>query len=188
MDIQGEYRIGVPRQQVWDALTDAEILKQCIPGCEEMQKVSDTEYKAVVIAAIGPVKAAFRTNLELTKLNPPLSYTLVGESKGGAAGFGRGSADISLEETYGATLLHYEADFTVGGKLAQVGSRLVVGVTRKIADDFFGKFSSILDSGAQKVLTEQDQLLAEGRATRNRILAIAGAIAVVLLLFWFFGR
>ncbi len=188
MDIQGEYRIGVPRQQVWDALTDAEVLKQCIPGCEEMQKVSDTEYKAVVTAAIGPVKAVFRTKMELTKLNPPLSYTLVGESKGGAAGFGRGSADISLEEMDGATLLHYEADFKVGGKLAQVGSRLVVGVTRKIADDFFGKFSSILDSGAQKVLTEQDKLLAERRTSRIRILAIAGAIAVVLLLFWFFGR
>jgi carbon monoxide dehydrogenase subunit G len=184
LNIQGEYRIGVSRQQVFDAITDPEILKKCIPGCEEMQQVSDTEYKAVIKARIGPVKASFKTSMELKNLNPPESFTLAGEGKGGVAGFGRGSADITLDETDGATHLRYEADLKVGGKLAQVGSRLVVGVTRKIADEFFGSFSSILDAGAEKVETEQDRLQAQKRAARKRTMMIMGPILMLLLIYW----
>ena len=172
MNIQGEYKIGVSRQQVFDAITDPEILKKCIPGCEELEQISETEYKALIKATIGPVKASFKTSMELKNLNPPESFTLAGEGKGGVAGFGRGSADITLEESDGATHLRYVAELKVGGKLAQVGSRLVLGVTRKIADEFFGTFSSILDSGAEKVETDQDKLLAEKRATRKRIMMI----------------
>jgi carbon monoxide dehydrogenase subunit G len=185
VDIQGEYKIGVPRQRVFDAMMDPEILQKCIPGCEEMEMVSDTEYKAVIKASIGPVKAAFKTSMKLENLSPPASFTLSGEGKGGVAGFGRGSADITLDETDGVTHLRYEANLKVGGKLAQVGSRLVSGVTRKIADDFFGTFSSILDSGAEKVETEQDRILAGKRATRNKVLMIAGLIVVLLLIYWF---
>jgi carbon monoxide dehydrogenase subunit G len=184
LNIQGEYKIGVPRQQVFDAITDPEILKKCIPGCEELEQISDTGYKAVIKATIGPVKAAFKTSMELKNLNPPESFTLAGEGKGGVAGFGRGSADIALEESDGSTHLRYEADLKVGGKLAQVGSRLVLGVTRKIADEFFGTFSSILDSGAEKVETDQDKLLAEKRGTRKRIMMIVGPILVLLLIYW----
>jgi len=184
LNIQGEYKIGVSRQQVFDAITDPEILQKCIPGCEEMEQISDTQYKAVITATIGPVKARFKTSMELKNLNPPQSFTLAGEGKGGVAGFGRGSADITLDESEGATHLHYEADLKVGGKLAQVGSRLVVGVTRKIADEFFGTFSSILDAGAEKVETEQDRRLAELRASRKRIMMIAGPILMLLLIYW----
>lgn len=188
MNIQGEYKIGVSSQQVFDAITDPEILKQCIPGCEELEQISDTEYKAVIKATIGPVKARFKTKMELKNLNPPASFTLAGEGKGGVAGFGRGSADITLEESDGATHLRYEANLKVGGKLAQVGSRLVLGVTRKIADEFFGSFSSILDSGAQKVETEQDRLLADKQATTKKMLMIAGSIAALLLIYWFIAK
>ena len=184
MNIQGEYKIGVSRQQVFDAITDPEILKKCIPGCEEMEQLSDTEYKAVIKATIGPVKASFKTSMELKNLNPPESFTLAGEGKGGVAGFGRGSADITLEASDDATHLRYEAELKVGGKLAQVGSRLVLGVTRKIADEFFGTFSSILDAGAEKVETDQDRLLAEKRTTRKRIMMIAGPILLSLLIYW----
>jgi carbon monoxide dehydrogenase subunit G len=184
LNIQGEYKIGVPRQQVFDAIIDPEVLKKCIPGCEELQQVSDTQYKAVIKASIGPVRAAFKTSMELKNLNPPASFTLAGEGKGGVAGFGRGSADITLDESDGATHLHYEADLKVGGKLAQVGSRLVVGVTRKMADEFFGTFSSILDAGAEKVETEEDKLLAEKSAIRKRVIVIVGPILMLLLVYW----
>lgn len=188
MDIQGEYKIGVPREQVWDALNDADTLKQCIPGCTEMAKTSDTEYQAKVIAAIGPVKATFKTKMQVSNLNPPESYTLTGDSKGGAAGFGRGSADIRLLEEAGTTTLHYEADFKVGGKLAQVGSRLVVGVTRKIADDFFGTFSSLLDAEAEKVVTERDRELAARNARRNTIMMTVGVVIAVAVAAWYWLR
>ena len=133
-DIGGRYAIRCPRERVWQALNDPEMLEACIPGCESLEKISDTELEVRIMAAIGPVKARFNTRLTLENLEPPESYTLVGESKAGAAGFGRGSADVTLAEADGGTLLSYAADFRVGGKLAQVGSRLVLGATRKTAD------------------------------------------------------
>lgn len=148
-----------------------------------MERISDTEYRAVIKATIGPVKAAFKTLMELKNLNPPASFTLAGEGKGGVAGFGRGSADITLEESDGITHLRYEADLKVGGKLAQVGSRLVLGVSRKIANEFFGTFSSILDADAEKVETDQDRLLAGKMAKRKRIMMIVGPILLLLLIY-----
>ena len=182
MEITGEYRIGASRDRVWKALNDPEMLEKCIPGCESMEKISDTEFAAKVMAAIGPVKARFDTTLSLENLKPPESYTLVGESKAGAAGFGRGSADVRLDAADGGTLRSYSADFKVGGKLAQVGSRLVLGATRKTADDFFGKFSRELDPGAEKVDTpEKDRVVA------RTWLAVGGAL-LVLLIWWFLLR
>ncbi len=184
MEIKGEYQIASRREDVYLALNDPEMLKKCIPGCESLEKISETELTATVMAAIGPVRARFNTKLSLENLNPPESYTLVGESKAGAAGFGRGSADVTLAETDGGTLLSYVADFKVGGKLAQVGSRLVVGATRKMADDFFGKFSRELDPGAQRV----DEDAADGGIlTAKTWLAVAGAV-IVLLIWWFLLR
>lgn len=184
MEITGEYQLASSREQVWAALNDPEMLKKCIPGCESLEQVSATELNAKVMAAIGPVKARFLTKLTLEDLNPPESYTLVGESKAGAAGFGRGSARVSLSENDAGTLLSYSADFKVGGKLAQVGSRLVLGATRKTADDFFGKFSRELDPEAERV-TESD----DDRATTDKKtwLAVGGAV-VVLLVLWLLFR
>ena len=146
MDITGEYKIAAPPERVWEALNDPEILRQAIPGCEEITALSATEIEAVIVSKIGPVKATFKSLLTITNLNPPSSYTLSGKGKGGVAGFGRGSADVTLSPDGNETILSYTADFSVGGKLAQVGSRLIVAATRKIADDFFAKFSQLLNA------------------------------------------
>ena len=184
MEIKGEYQIDSGREAVWLALNDPEMLRKCIPGCESLEKISDTELTAKVMAAIGPVRARFNTSLSLENLNPPESYTLVGESKAGAAGFGRGSANVTLTENDGGTLLSYTADFRVGGKLAQVGSRLVLGATRKTADDFFGKFSREMDPGAERVVADD---AGDAGVTSKTWLAVAGAVAV-LLIWWFLLR
>jgi carbon monoxide dehydrogenase subunit G len=141
MDMTGEQLIPLPQQRVWDALNDPEVLKACIPGCESIEKVSNTEYKVAMTAAVGPVKARFAGKLVLGDLDPPRSYSLAFEGSGGAAGFGKGTAQVSLEPDGDTTRLVYRASATVGGKLAQVGSRLIDGVARKMADDFFARFN-----------------------------------------------
>jgi carbon monoxide dehydrogenase subunit G len=147
MDISGEYRIAAPRQRVWDGLNDPEILKQSIPGCEEIEKTSDTELNAKVRAKVGPVNARFSGTVTLSNLNPSESYTIAGEGKGGAAGFAKGSADVSLEDAGEETILRYKASAQVGGKLAQIGSRLIQGTAEKMANQFFGTFSTVVAGG-----------------------------------------
>ena len=146
MEITGEYQIKAPRQQVWQALNDPDVLRQVIPGCEELEKLEDNRFSAKVLSKIGPVKAKFNCKVSLTNLDAPQSYTLVGEGQGGVAGFAQGSADVDLAEA-GAeeTTLTYKAEFKIGGKLAQVGSRLVAGATRKTADQFFANFAAIMN-------------------------------------------
>ena len=144
MDINGEFDIAADRQRVWEALNDLEMLAQCIPGCESFERESDTEFLAKMRAKIGPVKARFESRILLSNLDPPHSYTISGEGKGGPAGFGKGSADVTLAESDGGTTLRYTATLHVGGKLAQVGSRLVGGVVSKLANDFFGKFADLV--------------------------------------------
>jgi hypothetical protein len=186
LDIKGEYQIACDRQRVWQALNDAEVLARCIPGCESIEMQSPTSLKARIMATIGPVKSKFDTHISLDNLNPPAGYTLTGESKGGPAGFGRGSADVRLEEKDGGTLLFYDARFQVGGKLAQIGSRLVLGATRKMADDFFGNFSRELDPGARRI-DAGEIATTRGRDFAARIMllsALAIAVAVAALLVW----
>jgi hypothetical protein len=144
MDMTGEYRIPAPRQRVWEALNDPEVLKAAIPGCEELNKVSDNELEAKVRAKVGPVSATFTGKVTLNDLNPPTSYRIAGEGKGGAAGYAKGGAEVNLAEDGAATILRYSAKADVGGKLAQIGSRLIQGTAKKMADDFFGKFSTIV--------------------------------------------
>ena len=144
MDIKGEFTIAAPRQQVWEALNDPEILKQCIPGCESIEQHSDTEFETRLLAKIGPVKAKFTASIVLSELIPPHSYTISGQGKGGPAGFGKGSARVVLEETPEGTLLSYNAELQVGGKLAQIGSRLVGGAAKKIAKNFFSTFVGLV--------------------------------------------
>ena len=148
MEMTGEQLIPVPQAEVWRGLNDPEVLKACIAGCETIDKVSDTEYKVVMVAAVGPVKAKFTGKLMLADLNPPNSYALSFEGSGGAAGFGKGSANVSLSPADGGTRLVYSCKANVGGKLAQVGSRLIDGVAKKMANDFFIKFN---DTMAPKV-------------------------------------
>jgi len=142
MDMTGERYIALPQQQVWEALNDPEVLKACIPGCDSIEKLSDTEYKVAMTAAVGPVKAKFSGKLLLSDLNPPSAYSLSFEGSGGAAGFGKGGAQVKLIPENGGTKLSYNAKASVGGKLAQVGSRLVDAAARKMADDFFSRFDT----------------------------------------------
>jgi uncharacterized protein len=144
MDLTGEYRIEAPRAVVWAALNNPEILKSCIPGCEELNKTSDTEFVARVVVKIGPVKANFGGKVTLSDLDPPNGYTIAGEGQGGVAGFAKGSAKVRLDPVDGdaATALHYTVDAQIGGKLAQIGSRLVEGSARKLADEFFADFAA----------------------------------------------
>ena len=144
MDLTGEYRIPAPRAKVWEALNDPEILKQCIDGCEELNREGENGFTAKVTAKIGPVKAKFGGKVTLDNIDPPNGYTIRGEGSGGVAGFAKGSADVKLTEDGSDTVLTYTAQAEVGGKLASVGSRLVQGVAKKTADDFFGKFSKLM--------------------------------------------
>lgn len=141
MEMTGEQRIALAQQKVWEALNDPEILKACIPGCETIEKVSDTEFKVAMVAAVGPVKARFNGKLLLGDLDPPNSYSLAFEGTGGVAGFGKGTAHVSLRAEGGETLLVYTAHATVGGKLAQIGSRLIDGVAKRMSDEFFTRFN-----------------------------------------------
>ncbi|WP_425456780.1 SRPBCC family protein [Denitrobaculum tricleocarpae] len=143
----GEYRLNASREAVYDALNDPEILKQCIPGCEEIEKTSDTEMTAKVVAKVGPVKAKFNGAVTLSDLNRPESYSISGEGKGGAAGFAKGGAKVRLEEDGEGTLMHYEVHADIGGKLAQLGSRLIDGTAKKMAKDFFETFAGLVDGG-----------------------------------------
>lgn len=149
MDMTGTERIEAPIGTVWLALNDAEILRQAIPGCETLDKSSDTEMAATVVLRIGPIKARFEGAVELTNLNPPHSYTIQGEGKGGIAGFAKGGADVSLQEDGpDATILSYTVQADVGGKIAQLGGRLIDSTARKLATQFFNNFGEKLRSPA----------------------------------------
>lgn len=142
MDIHGEYQIEAPPETVWRELNDPEILRQCIPGCDTLQQVDDDNYLCEVIAKFGPVKAKFKSTLAVEDRDPPHSYALVGEGRGGAAGFGKGRAEVYLASRGTGTVLTYTAHLNVGGKLVQIGSRLLSATTRKLSDQFFSAFTA----------------------------------------------
>ena len=139
--IEGEETIAAPIAKVWAGLNDAEVLKACIPGCQSLEKKSDTDMAATVVLKIGPIKATFAGEVTLKNLNPPHSYTIQGEGKGGIAGFAKGGADVTLtEDGPDATVLKYAAKADVGGKIAQLGSRLIESTSKKLAGQFFSSF------------------------------------------------
>jgi hypothetical protein len=142
MTMNGEVQLAAPREVVWAKLNDAEVLKLCIPGCEELNKTSDTEFNAVATIKIGPVKARFKGRVHLSDMDPPNGYKISGEGEGGVAGFAKGGAAVKLTEKDGGTLLSYDVESQIGGKLAQLGQRLVQGTAKKLADDFFNKFAA----------------------------------------------
>ena len=148
LDIEGEERIAAPLDRVWQALNDPQVLKACIPGCQNLEKRSDTEFAATVVLKIGPIKANFAGEVTLKNLDPPRSYTSEGEGKGGIAGFAKGGADVSLtEDGAEATILKYAAKADVGGKIAQLGSRLIVSTSKKLAGEFFSTFNQTVSAG-----------------------------------------
>jgi uncharacterized protein len=159
MDMTGTQRVEAPRDVVWAALNDVEVLRQSIPGCQSIEKVSDTEMNAKVILKVGPVKATFTGKVTLSDLDPPNGYTITGDGSGGPAGFAKGSAVVRLVEDAGVTSLNYEVKAQIGGKLAQLGSRLIDATSKKLAMEFFEKFGEAVapppETAAEDVTTEK---------------------------------
>ncbi|MBI4274765.1 MAG: carbon monoxide dehydrogenase subunit G [Rhizobiales bacterium] len=141
MTMTGEIDLAATRETVWSKLNDPAVLKICIPGCEELNKVSDTEFEAVAVNKIGPVKARFKGKVTLSDLDPPNGYKISGQGDGGVAGFAKGGAVVALATKDGGTLLSYTVEAQIGGKLAQLGQRLINGAAKKLADEFFAKFA-----------------------------------------------
>lgn len=144
MDMTGERLIAAPRQAVWTALNDPEILRACIPGCESIEKLSDTEMKAVVAVKLGPISARFNGKVDLTEIDVPNSYKIVGEGQGGVAGFAKGQASVRLETEAAATRLFYVVNSQIGGKMAQLGARLIDSTAKSYAETFFSRFSELV--------------------------------------------
>jgi uncharacterized protein len=156
MEMTGEYTIPAPREKVWEALNDPEVLAACIPGCQELNKDSETELSATVKSKVGPVSATFKGKVTLSEIDAPNGYKISGEGTGGVAGFAKGGADIKLVDAGDGTTLSYVATAQVGGKLAQIGSRLIDSTAKKMANEFFGKFAEVVggDSGAEAAPAE----------------------------------
>ncbi len=162
MDMNGEQRIAAPREAVWAALNDPEVLKQCIPGCESIVKTSDTEMEAACTLKVGPIKASFKGKVTLSEIDPPNGYRISGEGTGGMAGHAKGGAKVTLEADGNATILHYDVKAEVGGKLAQLGSRLIDVTAKKLAGEFFEKFGKV-------VAPEPEPVAAEGSAAEGEV-------------------
>jgi len=201
MDFTGRYVIAAPPQRVWDAINDPAILKACIPGCEQLDKTSPTDFVATARLKIGPVSAAFKGKVALTELEPPHTLKLSGEGQGGVAGFAKGEARVVLTPEGDGTVLSYTAKANVGGKLAQIGQRLIDGAAKQIADDFFKRFSAAI--GPELLPDPPVTLAAEDRHVPHAVAEVvapepartglspmvwvAGLIAVVAILLLVFG-
>ena len=191
MKLSGSYQINLDKEKVWDALNDPEILKQSIPGCDEFIKNSDTNFSAKATNKIGPFNASFSGEIELQNLQPPHSYKITG-SGNSPVGFASGEATVKLEDMEGGTNLIYEVEANVGGKIAQVGSRLIDMTAKKMADIFFGKFSELVspkeisssESSIEKKSGPEDQ--AKPKKQNQKILIFAGATLVVAILAFLF--
>jgi len=195
MEMTGEQLIPASQQDTWNALNDPEILKACVPGCEAIDPVAQNEFQVAMVARVGPVSAKFKGKLSLSDLDPPNSYSIAFEGQGGAAGFGKGSARVTLAPQEGGTRLGYTVNASVGGKLAQIGSRLVDAAARKIADDFFKTFNDKVASlhgaaaqgeeHAEAVPADPDMPTISSPAIA--LIAAAALVAVIVALFMLYG-
>ncbi len=191
MEIKGEYRIAASREKVFAALNDQAILQASIPGCESLEKTSDTEMKAKVRMRIGPVSASFTGKVTLSDIDPPNGYKISGEGQGGPAGFAKGGAVVTLLTEGADTVLTYNVDAQVGGKIAQVGARLIDGTAKKLADEFFGKFAEMVGGPAPEAAAVPAPRPAAGESSAQRGYRhwmIVGAGAAVLLAVYFASR
>jgi len=193
MKLSGSYQINLSKEKVWQALNDPEILKQAIPGCEEFIKNSETEFTATATNKIGPFNASFTGDIELKDLNPPNSYKISG-SGNSPVGFASGEAEVKLEDHENGTNLIYEVEANVGGKIAQVGSRLIDMTAKKMADIFFGKFSELISpvessnkndqATTKEIVEDRDQT--KQKPQNQKILIYAGGLIVVAVLIYLF--
>ncbi len=156
MDLKGEYRLPAPRETVWAMLNDPAVLRDCIPGCQELTVTGENEMAATVVAKIGPVKATFTGQVRLENIQAPESYSIVGEGKGGIAGFASGGADVHLADEGAETVLTYSVDAKVGGKIAQLGGRLVDSSAKKLAGQFFDNLAARV-SGREPAATQAEE-------------------------------
>ena len=147
MTMNGQVQLPATREVVWTKLNDPEVLKSCIPGSEQFDRIADNEFQAVATVKVGPVKARWKGKVRLSDLDPPNSYRISGEGEGGVAGFAKGGATVSLSDQDGGTLLTYDVEAQIGGKLAQLGQRLINSAAKKTADDFFVKFAAAVVAG-----------------------------------------
>ena len=195
MEMKARQSIAAERRRVWDALNDPDALQAAIPGCESFESTGENQFTARITNRIGPVKASFSFIIELSDLDPPNSYVLHGKGRGGAAGFANGSARVSLEADGDYTTLSYELDASVGGKLAQLGGRLIDGAAKKLADEFFSRLGEVIAS-QEDAPREESAELAEAETADEpeassrpaaRILICLGAILllVAILFYWF---
>ena len=185
MKLSGSYQINLEKQKVWEALNDPEILKKTIPGCEKFKKNSDTEFSATATNKIGPFNASFTGNIELKDLNPPHSYKISG-SGNSPVGFASGEAEVKLEDENGGTKLIYTVEANVGGKIAQVGSRLIDMTAKKMADIFFGKFSELVSNKTDILKTEKDSDARVSREKKpfNKILIYSFLIIIITIIIY----
>jgi carbon monoxide dehydrogenase subunit G len=186
MNLTGEAIIAAPRERVYEALNDPEILQRSIPGCEEIEKLSDTEMSAKVVAKVGPIKAKFDGHVVLSDLQPPESYTISGQGKGGSAGFAKGSAKVRLEPDDAGTVMYYEVQADVGGKLAQLGGRLIDGTAKKLAEQFFTNFGDIVGEAPPEGAPEAVAPPPAGAAKEEKrvnwlVWAVGAAVAIAIL-------
>lgn len=190
MELTGTERIQAPREKVWRALNDPDVLKSCIPGCESIEMLSPTEMKARVGLRLGPIKTNFEGKVTLSNIDPPNGYTISGEGSGGPAGSAKGSAQVTLTEEAGATLLSYSVTSQVSGKIAQLGARLIEGTAHKLAGDFFGKFNETVSAPAAGAAQAAALEPAAPTITQAPVgwsqwrWFIAGAIVIAALLIW----
>jgi carbon monoxide dehydrogenase subunit G len=179
--------IAAPPQAVWAALNDPEVLKACIPGCEKLERVSDTEWQAVVATRVGPVQARFNGRVQLADIEPPTAYTLRFDGQGGAAGFASGQARVTLAPADAGTMLSYTVSAKVGGKIAQLGSRLIDGAAAKLADDFFNRFAERMAPAPAEIATAAPAVPpAAARAASThwvRYAAVAGIVVLLIVLY-----
>jgi uncharacterized protein len=184
MDMNGSQRIEASREAVYAGLNDVDILRQCIPGCESIEKTSETEMVAKVTLRIGPVKASFAGNVTLSDLDPPNGYTITGEGSGGMAGFAKGGAKVTLEPDGEATILNYTVTAEIGGKLAQMGSRLIDSTAKKLAGDFFAKFGAVVGKppAIEEPVVEASAEEPASKGWMSRILGTSATAFVILAL------
>ena len=186
MELDGEFHIPASPERVWRALNDPEILRRALPGCQELEKISDTEFTAKVTLKIGPVKATFKGRVTLSDLDPPNGYSIQGEGQGGVAGFAKGGARVTLAPDGDGTLLRYQASATVGGKLAQLGQRMIAGASRKLAGQFFLGLSEAIVSDSGTVAAEPPAPAAEEPPAPGLSLWVwvCGVLALAAALLW----
>jgi uncharacterized protein len=182
MDMTGERRIAAPRQVVWDALNDPDVLKASIPGCESLEKLSDNRMKATAAVRLGPIAARFNGNVELSEMDPPTSYRISGEGQGGVAGFAKGGALVKLADDGADTLLSYDVNAQVGGKLAQLGARLIDASAKQMADAFFDRFSELVAERAAPAVSVAATPVEAGAPIAPRPAAPPSAIPIWALI------